>query len=176
MNELICTAEDINVVPYYQDTDSIHIHRDDLDRLAIEYEKRFGRVLIGKDLGQFHSDFATFGDSKEMPVAVSSIFVGKNSYVDMLQNDKGQIAFHCRMKGVIPDLLAMKANELFPNAKQCVYKDGLIYPTSSNDGETYSIMLLYQKLYDGDEVEFDLCQSKLKPCFQLDSNDVCQKA
>ena len=177
MNELICTAEDINIVPYYQDTDSIHIHGDDLNKLATEYEKRFGRVLIGKALGQFHSDFTTFGDSKEMPIAIRSIFCGKKSYIDMLQNNLKQIAFHCRCKGIIPDVLVMKANELFPNAKQCVYKDGLVYPSYDvpKSDEDYSIMLLYQKLYKGDEIEFDLCTSKLKPCFEMSNFEVSTK-
>ena len=177
MNELICTAEDINVVPYYQDTDSIHIHKDDLNKLATQFEAIYSRPLIGKDLGQFHSDFATFGDSNNMPTAIRSIFVGKKSYVDMLQNDLGQIAFHCRCKGIIPDVLVMKANELFPNAKQCIYQDGLVYPSYDvqiGDGD-YSIMLLYQKLYNGDEVEFDLCTSKLKPCFQVDTFEISTK-
>ena len=177
MNELICTAEDINIIPYYQDTDSIHIHKDDLDKLATEYKKRFKRDLIGKDLGQFHSDFVTFGDTKEMPTAIRSIFVGKKSYIDMLQNNLGQIAFHCRCKGIIPDVLVMKANELFPNAKACCYHDDLVYPSYDVplSDEGYSILLLYQKLYDGEPIEFDLCKSKVKPCFEISNFEVSTK-
>ena len=80
------------------------------------------------------------------------------------------------MKGVIQDVIAMKANELFPNAKQCVYRDGLIYESSEQAGDQpYSIMLLYEKLFNGDEVEFDLCTSKIKPCFDVSSFEVSTK-
>ena len=57
MNEVICTAEDIGIRVYYQDTDSIHIDDDKIELLEKEFEKRFGRKLRGDQLGQFHPDF-----------------------------------------------------------------------------------------------------------------------
>ena len=101
----------------------------------------------------------------------------KKCYIDMLQNDLGQIAFHCRMKGITQDLLPMKANELFPNSKQCEYRDGLVYPTYDTqlaEGD-YSIMLLYQKLYEGEPIEFDLCASKIRPCFEMSNFEISTK-
>ena len=57
MNEVICTAEDIGINVYYQDTDSIHVENDKIELLEKEFEKRFGRKLRGNKLGQFHPDF-----------------------------------------------------------------------------------------------------------------------
>ena len=57
MNEVICTAEDIGINVYYQDTDSIHVENDKIEILEKEFEKRFGRKLRGNKLGQFHPDF-----------------------------------------------------------------------------------------------------------------------
>ena len=112
-------------------------------------------------------------------VAISSIFCGKKSYVDMLQNSSGDIAFMCRMKGVTQDVIAITANELFPDAIQCVYKDGLFFPQHQrtadhhlhNKSEAYkcSIWLLYMKLYIGDAVSFDLC-SGCNQCFDMRSD------
>lgn len=58
MNEVMCTAEDMGINIYYQDTDSMHIENDKIDLLAEEFKKKYGRDLIGKKLGQFHNDFA----------------------------------------------------------------------------------------------------------------------
>ena len=57
MNEVICTAEDLGIRVYYQDTDSIHIDDNKIELLEKEFEKRFGRKLRGDQLGQFHPDF-----------------------------------------------------------------------------------------------------------------------
>ena len=167
MNEVICSAEDLNIPVYYQDTDSIHIHQSNLDRLADEFKRRFGRQLIGKQLGQFHSDFQTFGSTDEMPVATRSIFCAKKSYLDQLKNSNGEIAFHLRMKGIPADVIVKKANELFPDAIQCYYSDGLAYPIPSvSNNDDYSIWLLYKALYDGETLAFDLCESS-HPSFEF---------
>ena len=85
MNEVICTAEDLNIPIYYQDTDSIHIHQSNINRLAEEFKKRYNRELIGKQLGQFHPDFVSFGSTDDMPIAIRSMFLMKKTYLDQLQ-------------------------------------------------------------------------------------------
>ena len=168
MNEVICTAEDLNIPVFYQDTDSIHIHQSRLNELAEEFKRRYGRELIGKQLGTFHPDFQSFGSTDEMPIAIRSIFVMKKTYIDQLQNSCGEIAFHIRCKGVVPDVIVEKANELFPNDIQCYYESGLVYPMSSvSDNKEYSIYHLYKSLFEGQVIEFDLCKSKVKPMFEL---------
>ena len=175
MNELIYTAEDLNFPIYYQDTDSIHIHQSNLNALADEFRKRYGRELIGKQLGQFHPDFVSFGSTDEMPVAIRSMFLMKKTYIDQLQNSSGEIAFHIRCKGIIPDVIVKKANELHPEDIQCEYRDGLAYPIDSvSDNVEYSIYHLYKDLYNGQAIEFDLCESD-KPCFIFENFKVSSR-
>ena len=141
MNEVMCTAEDIGIKIYYQDTDSMHIEKNKINNLAEEYKKRYGRELIGKNLGQFHNDF----DEVENGYAYKSIFVGKKMYVDMLKNEKNESGIHYRMKGVNLDCVKLYSEE--------------------NNCEIYDI---YNKLYNGEEITFDLL--KAKPCFKMNDN------
>ena len=91
----------------------------------------------------------------------------------MLQNSDNNIAFMCRMKGVTQDVIAVTANQLFPDAIQCSYHDALFFPdtqvTNKNKAYKCSVWLLYMKLYDGDAVSFDLC-SGVNPCFDMKSD------
>ena len=43
MNEVMCTAEDLGIRIFYQDTDSMHIEMDKLKILAAEFKSRYGR-------------------------------------------------------------------------------------------------------------------------------------
>lgn len=141
MNEVMCTAEDIGIKIYYQDTDSMHIEKNKINSLAEEYKKRFGRELIGKNLGQFHNDF----DEVENGYAYKSIFVGKKMYVDMLKNEEDKQGIHYRMKGVNLDCVKLYAEE-----------------------NNLSIFDIYNKLYNDEEITFDLL--KAKPCFKMNDN------
>ena len=141
MNEVMCTAEDIGIKIYYQDTDSMHIQKFKIDDLAKEYKKRFGRELIGKNLGQFHNDF----DEVENGYAYKSIFVGKKMYVDMLKNEENKQGIHYRMKGVNLDCVKLYGEE-----------------------NNLSLFDIYNKLYNGEEIKFDLL--KAKPCFKMNDN------
>lgn len=104
MNEVICTAEDLGIKIYYQDTDSMHLHQDTIKLLRDTYKQKYGRELIGKDMGQFHTDFEVSDNKATNIAAVESIFVAKKVYVDKLQyNDaNGEIKYdhHVRVKGV----------------------------------------------------------------------------
>ena len=176
MNELICCAEDLHIPVFYQDTDSIHIHQSRLDELANEFKKRYNRELIGKALGQFHSDFQAFGSTDEMPIATRSIFLMKKCYIDQLKNQCDEVAFHIRLKGICQDVIVDKANELFPNDIRCYYQDGLVYPMpSTSDNIEYSIYHLYKQLFNNESIEFDLATSKIHPCFELNDMKVSTK-
>lgn len=101
MNEVMCLAEDLELNIYYTDTDSMHIDQKHIPILEKEFNKLHNRELIGKNMGQFHSDF-DLGDCDDV-VAVESIFLGKKAYIDKLVgNDNGveEIGYHIRMKGV----------------------------------------------------------------------------
>ena len=176
MNEVIYTAEDLGFVPRYTDSDSFFIEQRALPLLADEFKKRYGRELIGKQLGQFHCDSPSYGSTDDMPIITRSIFVMKKCYCCQLLNSSQEIAFVIRMKGVIPDVIVDKANQLYPNDIQCNYEGGLVYaiPSVSSNKE-YSIYHLYKDLYNGQEIEFDLCKSKIKPCFEIKDFQVSSK-
>ena len=60
MNEVFDICEECGMKVYYQDTDSLHLYEDDLPLLALKFKEKYGRELIGKALGQFHSDLPEF--------------------------------------------------------------------------------------------------------------------
>jgi len=149
MNEVMCLAEDLGIYLYYQDTDSIHIENNQIEALAVAFNIKYGRELIGKDMGQFHTDFDMDGSCGEIK-AVESIFLGKKCYIDKLQStDKeGKVIYdyHIRMKGVPCDSIKYKAEQEY-----------------SDD-----VMKIYKSLYDGEKITFDLIAKK--PKFELCKN------
>ena len=149
MNEVMGLAEDNNLEMFYQDTDSIHISAEHIEILAKLFYGVYGRELIGEDLGQFHSDFDLKGC--ENVYANRSIFLGKKCYIDELYgtDEKGEqkIDYHIRMKGV-------------PNST--------IKHTAKNLG--VSVYELYEKLYQGDAIKFDLTEGGAKANFKINKN------
>ena len=105
INEVTCTAHDNEIPMFYTDTDSMHLFYNDLQKLANVYEERFKRPLIGKQLGQFHSDFPVFGTSNEMPLSIYSNFVSKKFYIDILKNDHDEYFPFVRCKGIPNDCI-----------------------------------------------------------------------
>lgn len=119
MNEVICLAEDNKLNIYYQDTDSMHIEDKDIQKLNYLYQETYGRELIGKNMGQFHSDFDNDA------VAIESIFLGKKAYIDKLQYEKdGKIeyGFHIRMKGM-PSKIIMEFNDDYLQTYQSLFEN-----------------------------------------------------
>jgi hypothetical protein len=150
MNEVMCLAEQNKLKLYYQDTDSIHIKEEDIEVLQGLYNNKYNRELIGKGMGQFHSDF----DSdiiKEDIHAVESIFLGKKCYIDKLcgKDENGDIVYdyHIRMKGVSDSAIKYKAKV-----------------------EQKSFMEIYERLFRGVGETFDLCCGGEKAVFEFNSN------
>ena len=142
----MCTAEQLGMKIYYQDTDSMHIDEDSLEALETIYRYKYGCELIGTKLTQFHSDFDTIADGNQIKEAYTTnpsfkyniwseklIALGKKSYLDILKDNLGNSGYHIRLKGI-------------PN--QCI----LNYCTNHN----LTVEELYMKLYDGEEITFDL--------------------
>lgn len=100
INEVTCTAHKNHIPMFYTDTDSVHLYYNDLSKLATVYEERYGKPLIGNQLGQFHSDFPSFGSSKAMPVSIYSNFVAKKFYIDILKNENSEYYPFVRCKGI----------------------------------------------------------------------------
>ncbi|HRF70068.1 MAG TPA: DNA polymerase [Candidatus Pelethenecus sp.] len=133
MNEVMCLAEDNNLKIYYQDTDSMHIEQQHIKILADKYKILYGRELIGKGMGQFHSDFEVNGADKDYEInAVESIFLGKKAYIDKLEYKlDGEIKYdyHIRMKGM--------PSQIIKN-----YND--------------DVMQTYLDLFNGETIELDM--------------------
>jgi len=146
MFEVMTLAEDLGMTMTYTDTDSIHIDSAEIDGLAVAFKEKYGRELIGKMMGQFHTDFDLDGSVGDIH-AVDSIFLGKKCYVDKLQgfdaDGKELTDYHIRMKGVPSDCIIYKANEEY-------------------DGD---IIALYKDLYDGKELTFNLLA--VRPKFEM---------
>ena len=152
MNEVMCTAEDIGATIHYTDTDSMHIDAEYVEGenksiLGLAFKKKYGRELIGKNLGQFHTDFefaSSFsnvngklerckiksqGDIK----AVQSVFLGKKAYLDVLQDSEGNKAYHIRLKSISPKSLMYKC-------------------TTEFGGDA---LKMYNYMYEGNPITFD---------------------
>ena len=135
MNEVMCLAEDLKIQINYQDTDSMHIIDEQIKTLQEAYNEKYGKELIGNDMGQFHSDF----DLKNADNIVSkkSIYLGKKSYIDVLEgNDESGNKInghHIRMKGI-------------PNKSIEHYAKN----------ENMNVYDVYKQLLCGGEVVFDL--------------------
>jgi hypothetical protein len=139
MNEVMCIAEDNGIQLMYQDTDSMHLRDCNISKLSECFEAVYGRKLIGKSLGQFHSDFELEGC--DHVIATKSIFLGKKCYIDQLLGDGEKIGYHIRLKGI--------PNQVILN--YC--SDHKITPIQ-----------LYEQLYAGEEITFDLTNGSC--CFE----------
>ena len=142
MNEVMCLAEDAQLNMYYQDTDSIHIDSVSVPVLAEKFKLKYNRELIGKEMGQFHTDFSS-NTLKGDLVSVESIYLGKKCYIDKLSNGEG-IDYHIRMKGVPTQSIQYYARE-----------------------NNLTVFQVYEKLYKKEKITFDLACGGEKCCFDF---------
>jgi hypothetical protein len=149
MFEVMTLAEDLDIDMYYTDTDSIHIDNYKINYLGEEFRKKYNRELIGNGLGQFHTDFDLDGAVGDI-VAEESVFLGKKCYIDKItgkdKDGKELVDYHIRMKGVNSSCIRVKANEEY-------------------NGE---LIQLYEDLYKGKKIEFDLLTGGVS--FQLNKD------
>jgi hypothetical protein len=150
MNEVMCLAHDEGLEIYYQDTDSMHIKECDIDILAKKYQEIYNRELIGKAMGQFHSDFDSDIIKKNI-CAVESIFLGKKCYIDKLEglDIGGNLVndYHIRMKGISNNSIKHKAKI-----------------------EARDVMDIYKSLLNENEETFDLCCGGEKINFEYNND------
>jgi len=100
MNEIFDIANDMNFPIFYTDTDSMHIYDEHIKPLSQKFKQIHNKELIGKQLGQFHSDFEADGYDGYITSA-GFLALGKKSYIDILQCDGKTIPRqHLRMKGI----------------------------------------------------------------------------
>jgi len=157
MNEVMNTANDLNINIYYQDTDSMHIDDDQIENLANTYKEIYEKELIGKGLGQFHSDFKHKNKACKDVVATKSIFLGKKAYIDYLEgtmpDGTKDYCIHARMKGINEISLYNKAN------------------TYKGKTEADKVFQVYKELSDNRSLEFILNPDE-KPSFVFTSEGV----
>lgn len=155
MNRVMCLAEDIGLKIFYTDTDSIHIRDADIKSLSYAFKEKYNKTLIGKELGQFHTDFELKVDGLKCKnvVSIKSIFLGKKAYLDWLRGNNPitnelVYGFHIRMKGVCEGAVYVYANE--NKMKRDMWK-------------------LYKKLYNSNSINFDLMKGGMLN-FKYDKN------
>ena len=136
MDKVFICADDCDIKIYYQDTDSIHLDYDDVDKIVDRYKDKYGLELVGEDLGTFHVDFDLYGVTSEI-YAVERLFLGKKTYIDILEStDKHGTTI---------------------NSEHIIMK---CIPTSCIQyyAEQHNISVLYMctKLYNNEVIKFDL--------------------
>lgn len=153
MNSVMCLAEDNGIKLYYQDTDSIHLHESSIPLLSKLFKMKYNRELIGKNMGQFHTDFDVGDDKASNIRAVESIFLGKKCYIDKLKYSNEYLnekyAYHIRIKGV---------------------------PTQSIKDYDSDYMKTYSRLLGGEVIEFDLseyCPLQIDSDYRARKNTKC---
>lgn len=110
MNEVFYAAQEAKVSIYYQDTDSIHLLKSDLDKLESKFKELYGREIRGNDMGNFHVDFDPINGDSDV-CSKRCIILGKKCYLDVLENSKGEQEYHVRMKGISKNAIAGVAEQ-----------------------------------------------------------------
>mgnify|MGYP001593031573 CR=1 FL=1 len=174
MNEVICLAEDAEIKIYYQDTDSMHIENDGVERLNDLFVEKYNHQLIGEKLGQFHCDFDTktfkIDEGAPLPISIESYFIGKKTYIDKIMHiHEGieKIGHHIRCKG-IPTKVITGFELSAVDVRKSTKNDMVYKPKKYND-----LMNLYGDMYKGETIEFDLlniCKFKTNKNFTFSNN------
>ena len=112
MNEIICLAEDLGINIYHQNIDSVHIEYSQIPKLEKEYEKIYGKKLIGDQLGQLHIDLDPYifnnGIKNNFSLSKKLIVIDNFVYINQLfninsgtENDENLDNYHIRLNGRI---------------------------------------------------------------------------
>lgn len=147
MSEVMVPAQMCGLNIYYTDTDSIHIDSDSIERLAAIFREKYGRELIGTNLGQFHTDFPPHPATKNPTTSRRFIGVGKKAYIDeLIDPQTGRLAYHMRLKGIPNNVITAAADEQFGG----------------------DVVALYEHLYAGKSVTFNLLTDRVS--FAINEN------
>tara|TARA_R110000824_G_scaffold21996_6_gene81234 strand:+ start:615 stop:3968 length:3354 start_codon:yes stop_codon:yes gene_type:complete len=153
---VLCLAEDLNMKTYCVDTDSIHLEREDVPELAEKFQQLYKTRLIGNELGEYSVDFSMYEDkAKKIPIkevwGIKGLWITKKVYCDHIVGKKAddtlKYEYHYRLKGVSKGAIqfhVQKERKKDPN---------------------YTVWDMYMKLYNGEEIIFDLLEGGRKARF-----------
>jgi len=160
MNEVMCLAEDNGCDIFYQDTDSMHIFDKDIGILSDKFKEVYGRELIGKNFGQFHSDFKIDGASEIYSRKL--IALGKKAYIDELVGKDADgnevIDYHIRLKG-IPNSTILDHATRFGRVRNDV--------AEYEDSGKKNVWELYEEMLQGQTKAFDLTNGGFRANFDF---------
>ena len=133
MNRVMNTAEQNGIQIFYQDTDSMHLFEEDVQKVADIFKFNYHAELIGENMCQFHNDFDPFPGAVGQIHSRKLIALGKKSYLDILVDEKGNEGYHIRLKGIPYQVIINKCKHM-----------------------EISVEELYEKLYRGEAITFNL--------------------
>ena len=147
MNNVMGLANANNIPVFYNDTDSCHMLDEDVEKLSNLYREKFGKELVGNDLGQFHGDFKSSKISNDGLHSVKFIGLGKKCYLHVIENTEGQQDYYARFKGANLFNLEAYCNKNNMNLEQ-----------------------LYESFHKGEEHDINIADGKIR--FKFDENGV----
>jgi len=158
MNEVFDVMNTNQLQVFYTDTDSIHMLKKDVEPLAKAYREEYNRELVGKNLGQFHTDFS-MEDCKDV-YSIKHIPLGSKCYMDLLvgTDEKTGVTkqdVHIRMKGINERAFKHEVE------KRIQKKDELTTIQATIE--------IYQDLAKGKSIEFILNANELDASFEFGS-------
>ena len=186
MSEVMFLADDLKIEIFYTDTDSIHIDDSKISLLSEEYVKKYGRILIGKDMGQFHCDFEKLNlldnstnKNVEIDMLYSKEFIGlgKKAYIDRVvgfYENKTEKPITFTNENIAPvyipekniEILSGESFEITPKEKVEIngshvrmkgVSNKCIFYTVRSEKEKYNTVFnLYNHLFLNDSIEFML--------------------
>jgi hypothetical protein len=118
-NEIITLAEDNNINIYYQSTDSILLKSKDVEKLKDLYKLKYGRELIGNNLGQM----------KVEEEGKRAIILGKNKYIiERKKYENINLKYRIRCTGAEKELIDKinKMCDVYEKFKQASEGEGFI--------------------------------------------------
>lgn len=113
MSEIMDLANDLGIVIYYSDTDSLILDNMALPKLEKEYFERYGKVLSGPALEQFETDISIKGATNKY--ASKLIVLGKKSYALACHGMKEGVQVshtHARLKGITKEGMEHAAKKM----------------------------------------------------------------
>ena len=140
------------------DTDSVQVAKKDVPLIKKLFQKKYNKEFFGKKLGQWDDDFKMSKSNNLSDIlamkdldkseidSVGAIYLKKKMYIHHLKSADGNEGYHIRMKGI-----PTKSIYYYCYKNNC------------------SPMNVYESLYEGKEIKFDLnCGGHMKK-FKFDS-------